>query len=177
VSSGVPQPAKRPRPVRHYILGPEKPWWFPGWPSFRDFAGGGIIAFSGFVLWGSLTAGTEEGVKLAVSQAGVLGTATGAVLGFWYGERGRRTAEERAEIAVEDRAVLKQSLDEAQRQLLEARNLLSQVELFTGGLPPGGSPQGADAPEVDGDPDGRTQAEQPAPEPTPSGPNGSPDPS
>jgi hypothetical protein len=85
--------------LRDYFFGPTKPWWFPGWPSFRDFAGACIIGFTGLALWGALSTGTDDGLRHAAQIAGILGTASGAVLGFWYGERGARQAEDRAQQA------------------------------------------------------------------------------
>ena len=90
----------------------KKPWWFPGWPrlpALRDVVTHvialGVLGYTGAVLWDSLLSGNDDGLRHAREVYAVLGTAVGAVLGYYFGanagERVAREAARRTEAAIE----------------------------------------------------------------------------
>ncbi len=90
----------------------KKPWWFPGWPrlpALRDLVTHvialGVLGYTGVVLWDSLLSGNDDGLRHAREVYAVLGTAVGAVLGYYFGanagERVAREAARRTEAAIE----------------------------------------------------------------------------
>lgn len=120
----------------------EKPWWFPGWPrlpALRDVVTHaialGVLGYTGVVLWGSLLSGTDEGLRHAREVYAVLGTAVGAVLGYYFGanagERVAREAARRTEAAIEAQeateSVSREELRTAQQQLDEDRVRLQEI--------------------------------------------------
>ena len=96
----------------------EKPWWVPGWPSIRDIVTSiialGLLKYVGDAMLPLLSSGTDEGMRLAREAFAILGTAVGAVLGFYFGagagERIARQATQQATDAAEGRAISEERL-------------------------------------------------------------------
>lgn len=120
----------------------EKPWWFPGWPrlpALRDVVTHaialGVLGYTGVVLWDSLLSGTDEGLRYAREVYAVLGTAVGAVLGYYFGanagERVAREAARRTEAAIEAQeateSISREELRTAQQQLDGFRTQLQAI--------------------------------------------------
>ena len=120
----------------------KKPWWFPGWPrlpALRDVVTHvialGVLGYTGVVLWASLLSGTDDGLRYAREVYAVLGTAVGAVLGYYFGanagERVAREAARRTEAAIEAQevteAVSREELRTAQERLDGFRTQLQAI--------------------------------------------------
>jgi hypothetical protein len=109
----------------------ERPWWCPAWPSLRDFVTSviavGLLSYTGAVMSPLITSGSDDGLRHARDAWAILGTAVGAVLGFYFGagagERIAHQATQQAADAVEGKAQAQtigvERLAALERQVLE----------------------------------------------------------
>lgn len=120
------RPMEDPPSTRRSRERPEKPWWFPGYPSLRDavtsLIGLLIIVYAGAVLWEPLHEQSAQTI------AAIVGPILGAVIGYYFGaasgERAARQAIQRADEAVAERHDVADSSAaqmEAIRPLLDAQ--------------------------------------------------------